>query len=422
MNSKRKPQRGKAADEVTDTHAEAHKLHRMGLPITLCPAGTKKPLGEGWTAEYPGKAWQKKRWSLKEIDRAFKAYGDLNVGVLFGPVSKLIDIEQDSPEDRAAFAELFDGCPPPVTASFSSRRGPHHLFAWHPDLEQIGKAVVHFHGLEIRIGAGGKGAHSAFPPSTTGGVARVWLNPLDECPAAPLPQLALERIIQAGMAAASVEVPVAGSMLSSSGGNNREYRDTEIASVSLLSLSLCNPQLEAIAQAIRLTRPSSKGHRHRCLFRFARHLKAIPSLANAEAATLRPIVRQWFEAALPNIGTKEFDETWADFCTAWENVKFPAGQEPIHQIYKQAIAKPLPQAAELYETASLRNLVGLCNELQQVAGPEPFYLGCRTAGEVLGINHVLANKWLRQLERDNVLEVTKRGTQNRVSRYRYLKD
>jgi Bifunctional DNA primase/polymerase, N-terminal len=407
---------------MNETHIEAHRLHRMKLPITLCPAGSKKPLGEGWTATYPGKVWQKKRWSLKEIDRAFKVYGELNVGVLFGPASGLIDIELDAPEDRAAFAELFDGCPPPVTATFSSQRGVHHLFAWHPNLEQIGKGVAHFHGLELRIGAGGKGAHSAFPPSSTNGVARRWLNPLEDCPAAAVPQLALERIIQASMTAAGVAVPVAESMLSSSAEDNRDTECTEIASVSLLSLSLCNPQQHAITQAIKLTKPSSKGHRHRCLFRFARHLKAIPSLANAEAASLRPIVHQWFEAALPNIATKEFDETWADFCTAWENVKFPAGQEPIHQIYQQAIAKPLPPAVEQYESPSLRSLVALCNELQQLAGPEPFYLACRTAGEVLGINHVLASKWLRQLERDNILEITKRGTQNRASRYRYLKD
>ena len=55
-----------------------------------------------WAATYPGKAWQKKRWSLKEIDQAFKVFGELNVGVLFGPESGLIDIEEDSPEDRAA--------------------------------------------------------------------------------------------------------------------------------------------------------------------------------------------------------------------------------------------------------------------------------------------------------------------------------
>ncbi len=114
---------------MTEARMEAHKLHRMKLPITLCPPGSKKPLGEGWTDSYPGKAWPEKAWTLKEIDRAFRAYGNLNMGVMFGPRSGLIDIEQDSPEDRAAFAELFAGCPPPVTATFQSQRGTHRLFS-----------------------------------------------------------------------------------------------------------------------------------------------------------------------------------------------------------------------------------------------------------------------------------------------------
>jgi hypothetical protein len=91
---------------MTERHDAARQYYRIGLPITLCPPGEKKPLGEGWDDKNPGRAWQRKRWDPKEIDRAFKVRGDLNVGILFGPSSGLIDIEEDSREDSRAFAVL----------------------------------------------------------------------------------------------------------------------------------------------------------------------------------------------------------------------------------------------------------------------------------------------------------------------------
>jgi hypothetical protein len=58
---------------MNDTQEEAHRLLESGLPITLCPQGSKKPLGDGWNATHAGKAWQKKSWTGREIDKAFNA-------------------------------------------------------------------------------------------------------------------------------------------------------------------------------------------------------------------------------------------------------------------------------------------------------------------------------------------------------------
>lgn len=148
--------------------------------------------------------------------------------------------------------------------------------------------------------------------------------------------------------------------------------------------------------------------------------RPIPALAEAKVRDLRPLVEAWHQVALPFIGTKEFDETWADFGTAWENVKFPMGKGPIETLFKEAMQKPLPVAANAYGTESLKKLVALCCELQHNAGAAPFYLTCRTAGQLLGISHVVANKWLHLLERDELLEITERGSQKRATRYRYL--
>ena len=59
-------------------------------------------------------------------------------------------------------------------------------------------------------------------------------------------------------------------------------------------------------------------------FAFARELTGIMPRAQADA--LPAIVRDWHEQALPFIRTKDFDESWTDFVTAWQRVERPAGQ------------------------------------------------------------------------------------------------
>jgi len=72
-----------------------------------------------------------------------------------------------------------------------------------------------------------------------------------------------------------------------------------------------------------LTRPSRQGTRHHCLFRLARRLKGSPTFAHKPASEMEPIVRGWFQRALPYIGTKEYKVTWTDFCYMWERITTP---------------------------------------------------------------------------------------------------
>jgi hypothetical protein len=67
-------------------------------------------------------------------------------------------------------------------------------------------------------------------------------------------------------------------------------------------------------------------------------------------------------------------------------------------------------------------LVGLCAELQRVAGDRPFFIGCRSAGKLLGITFQRAAKYLRRLCADGTLVRLTRGTQasGRASEYRYV--
>jgi hypothetical protein len=67
-------------------------------------------------------------------------------------------------------------------------------------------------------------------------------------------------------------------------------------------------------------------------------------------------------------------------------------------------------------------LAALCRELQRTAGPRPFYLDCRTAGQLLHIHHTTAWRLLTVLCADGILAAGDKGSRARgkANEYRYL--
>ena len=170
--------------------------------------------------------------------------------------------------------------------------------------------------------------------------------------------------------------------------------------------------------------PTGPGQRHRQVFELARALKAIPQVADADPGELTEYVKRWHCLALDAISTKPIEETRIDFLKAWPNVKFPKGTEPMALVFERAKATDLPDVAYQYETPAMRYLVAICRELQRAAGTTPFYLACRTAGKLLGVDHVTANRWLFLLVTDEVLVEVTKGSRvtGKASRYRYTMD
>lgn len=127
------------------------------------------------------RAWQRIATTDEEtIERWWQEHPTDNVGVRLGEASGIIDIECDSPEAETLLLRLFDG-DPPVTPTFSAKRGKHRLFRWRSDLPAQDKAVFKFGELEFRTGNSDKGAQSVFPPSIhPSGVEYTWLvHPAD---------------------------------------------------------------------------------------------------------------------------------------------------------------------------------------------------------------------------------------------------
>jgi hypothetical protein len=171
--------------------------------------------------------------------------------------------------------------------------------------------------------------------------------------------------------------------------------------------------------------PSGPGQRHRCLFRLARALKADPAWRDAAFPALRPVVEEWHHLALPRVRTKPFVDSWADFISAWELVRFPEGSGPAEEALARAAAAPPPaRAVALYGGGAIVVLAGVCRELQALAADGWFYLDCRRAGELIGTSHVQAWKHLKVLCADGILEGGAKGSQagGKANEYRYVGD
>jgi hypothetical protein len=202
---------------------------------------------------------------------------------------------------------------------------------------------------------------------------------------------------------------------------NREHRADRAPLVS--SLPSAPSLLQTVSTAIVSTLPTMQGQRTRKLFALARRLKAIPSLASAEAPTLRPIILEWHRQALSIIKTKEFLETWADFLQAWRRVKVPADQDPIDTAFERAVASVPPRhVTELYGEGPIVLLAALCRELQQVVGDGEFFLDCRTAGRLIRVEHTTAWRYLDVLCADGILAAGAKGSKatRKASRFRFL--
>ncbi len=180
---------------------------------------------------------------------------------------------------------------------------------------------------------------------------------------------------------------------------------------------------EQIVRAIVASLPLVIGQRNHRIFHLAREFKAIEPLNNANIGDLRPYVKEWHKRALSVIGTKPFEETWADFVIAWGNVRFPIGQGAIETAFARAhTAAPPQRVVELYEDNTIILLAKICRELQLMAGDRDFFLDCRTAGRLIGVHHSTAWRYFVALVADRVLLPGEKGSAltRKASRFRFV--
>lgn len=160
------------------------------------------------------------------------------------------------------------------------------------------------------------------------------------------------------------------------------------------------------------TIPQGYGLRNFRIFDLARHLKGLHPTADVES--MKGVVKEWFDIALPAIRTKDFLESWLAFKRGWREIKFPNGI--WGNILAGLDAEPSENAGSVLGMHGAK-LYQLCVALQAHQGETPFILSCRKAGEAIGISHEYANDLLNEFCTMGILELKLKGTTGKASRY-----
>ncbi|MCE9545762.1 MAG: bifunctional DNA primase/polymerase [Planctomycetia bacterium] len=383
---------------MSETLSAALEYHALGWSVIPTHADSKLPAVRSW------KPYQTKPADVAQLRKWFGNGRRLGLAVVCGDVSGGLVVRDfdtmESYQQWAAANPKLAGTLPTV----ATHRG-RHVYC-RADLAPIRRASKGDGGI-LTLGDGELrgGGYCVLPPSThpAGGRYRWLLHLNGELPVVDL---------------------IAAGLLPSDREDTAYTPDTPLCPPSSLYAPSSTSTLshDAIEVIIGRTLPSRPGQRHRLLFELARELKALPAWNDAPLAALKPIVRQWHGLALPMLGTKPFEESWLDFAEGWQRVKYPKGQEPIAMALKLADAAELPEAALEYEQVELRRLVALCRVLQRKSGDHPFFLACRTAAGLLGVNHATAARWLKLLAIDGIVSEVEKGSRStrRASRFRYL--
>jgi hypothetical protein len=137
-----------------------------------------------------GNAWGKNPLTWDEIVEARTGNLAMNVGLVFGPVSNLLDVECDGPEATEAFNKLFDKI---LTPHWQAKRGQHHIFLFNSRLSELPN-VIHYCGVEFRLGTSGQ-CQSVCPPSVVDGIKREWIVSPEQCPFAALPESVVDALL-----------------------------------------------------------------------------------------------------------------------------------------------------------------------------------------------------------------------------------
>jgi hypothetical protein len=381
----------------------------------------------GKTPAVRWKRFQTRPPTADERREMFKRADVNGLAIVFGAVSGNLgsrDFDELAAYDRWAAAHPHAAI---LLPTVTTQRGRHVYFRADPDeIREIrcrigkpdGTGAIKCADGELRIGVG---CYSAAPPSQRpNGKGWAWRNE----PIRPLPTV---EIVQDGLFppvqqrdrdTEAIEGDLGGRLSAflppSKGFTPPISRNAERTPPEVIDAEL--------RRIIAATLPTQSGQRNTLVFDLCRALKGMPAYADAAAGELKPIVRFWWEAALPIIGTKCFAETWADFRHGWTRVRFPRGQETMAMMLTLARNADCPPEALEYDSDNFRLLVALCRELQRACGSQPFFLSARTAGNLLGVDPSTACRWLGCLEADEIIRCVEKGgpASRKASRFRYL--
>jgi len=180
------------------------------------------------------------------------------------------------------------------------------------------------------------------------------------------------------------------------------------------------PAAMSLPELIARTTPTRATQRNRKILDLARGLRFNLGMGDRPLRDLRPLVRQWHDAAAPVNRRVAFDDTWADFIHAWNRVRHPLAMDVLAAAWENSQHDPPPAAVELYDSTQVRGLVCLCAALARMSPSRRFFLSTRSAALLVNATPGRVHRWLRMLAADGVLTVIDRGSRRRAGRFRWV--
>jgi hypothetical protein len=181
--------------------------------------------------------------------------------------------------------------------------------------------------------------------------------------------------------------------------------------------------VDAFDDLLGWTVPTGPGMRERCLWSLARALKAFEETRYLRIDDLEPLVRYWWQLALPKVKTKEWFETWAAFARCWERavVPFGEGSQRMSEILERARRAGCPPEFRDRYGADVCGLVAaICRELASESEDGTFFLDCRTLGRLCGISWSKSAACMRALAASRVIRRIGDPAPGQAATYRYL--
>jgi hypothetical protein len=181
--------------------------------------------------------------------------------------------------------------------------------------------------------------------------------------------------------------------------------------------------INCIEDALRVSMPHKKHENNACLFKLARAIKALEVKGEKfDSPKFESVFDAWFSQA------KEFlrdgrsrEDYYLEFMYACEKAKFPLGGVRVPEAWARATSQPLPREAMNWDNPKLRLLIAFLKQLQEMAGPEPFYITLRDCAAFLQQeSHTTVFKWMAALTRLGYIKVAKPGNEHQATRYFYI--
>jgi len=191
----------------------------------------------------------------------------------------------------------------------------------------------------------------------------------------------------------------------------------------MISINPSESQIEKISEAIAQTIVTSPdpAHVRKQLFQLAREVKTIIGFDETFDNRCKSVVIEWHRLSGKHLKDESIDILWAQFKTSWDKIKYPTGDAIFLTLIRKAESSKYPPICNDYEDVG-KELIRLCAVLDTHWSPGPFYLSCRLAEEMYGFSHAKMAKLLELLVLDGVLELVKKGSMGRASRYKFLAD